>query len=347
MNYHCDRPPLGARALTSVLGMVLVWIGMMLTCVGPAQAQQPGSSGPPQLRGQLPSPVGKAGEGATGPKSSWGSTTVRTPTAANAAPGGRAAIKLSAQLTQDSEPLDQGIVWRVFRIAAPKPNASVAEISPILLHTLNDPSPTVHLPVGSYAVNAAYGLAHLTRRVNVAGPQSRDLRFILNAGGLRVTCHLLGGEQLSPNNARYTIYDADTDQISGRTLIATDLRPGVIVRLNAGLYHIVSTVGAANAQLSSDVTVEAGKLTDAVLSHNASRVTFKLVNKPGGEAMADTSWAIHTTHGDLVRESQGALPTHILAAGTYIASAKSAGRLYQKQFTVTTGQPLTVEIVAR
>ncbi|MEZ5854226.1 MAG: hypothetical protein R3D67_05550 [Hyphomicrobiaceae bacterium] len=160
-----------------------------------------------------------------------------------------------------------------------------------------------------------------------------------------MTCHLLGGEKLTDTNASYSIFDGDADQISGRARVATGLKPGVIVRLNAGLYHIVSSVGDANAQVSADVTVEAGKLTDAVLSHAAARVKMKLVSRAGGEALADTVWAVHTDQGDLVRESQGALPTHILAAGKYIASARHNGRLYQRQFTVVPGQPVEVEVV--
>ena len=123
------------------------------------------------------------------------------------------------------------------------------------------------------------------------------------------------------------------------------VRPGVILRLNAGLYHIVSTLGDANAVVNADVTVEAGKLTDATVSHYATRVTLKLVQKAGGDAQADTQWAVHTAQGDLVREAQGALPQHILAAGQYVASARHGGKLYQREFTVAPGEPMRVEIV--
>jgi len=143
----------------------------------------------------------------------------------------------------------------------------------------------------------------------------------------------------------YDVYQGDADQVGGRTKVVGGLRPSVIVRLNAGLYHLVSTLGDANATVSADVTVEAGKLTDAVISHHAARVTMKLVTRAGGEAQADTLWAVHSAQGDLVRESQGALPTHILAAGEYVASARHAGRLYQRQFTVVSGEPVQVEVV--
>ncbi len=104
------------------------------------------------------------------------------------------------------------------------------------------------------------------------------------------------------------------------------VKPGVILRLNAGIYHLVSTYGDANANVKSDVTVEAGKLTEAQISHTAGKVTFKLVQRAGGEAIADTQWVIQTPTGEEVKSSVGALPTHILAPGTYTVVATSQGQ---------------------
>ncbi|MCK9912438.1 hypothetical protein MXD81_25005, partial [Microbacteriaceae bacterium K1510] len=82
-------------------------------------------------------------------------------------------------------------------------------------------------------------------------------------------------------------------------------------------YRIVSRYGDANAKVEADVTVEAGKLTEATISHSAARVTFKLVTRIGGEALPDTQWTVQTPDGQMVLQSIGALPTHILAPGTY------------------------------
>jgi hypothetical protein len=252
-----------------------------------------------------------------------------------------ARVTLSAYLTQDGEPIDQGLIWRIY---TEKPNVDPPQ--PKLVSTSKVPSPSIELAPGSYVVNVAFGRAHLTRRIAVTGGSNpSEERFILNAGGLRVTAVLGETEKVSDLTVSYDVYQGDADRLGGRTKVVGGLRPGLIVRLNAGLYHLVSTMGDANALVSSDVTVEAGKLTDAVIHHHAARVTLKLVTRAGGEAQADTLWAVHATDGALVRESQGALPTHILAAGDYVASAKHAGRLYQKQFSVVSGQPTQVEVV--
>ena len=93
------------------------------------------------------------------------------------------------------------------------------------------------------------------------------------------------------------------------------------------------------------MTVEAGKLTEVTLAHAAAKVTFKLVARPGGDAIADTQWSLATAQGEAVRESSGALPTHFLAPGGYVVSAKHAGRSYRRQFSVKTGDTAFVEVV--
>jgi hypothetical protein len=296
-------------------------------------AQQPGApSWNPEVevRGRIdPAP--------TAPNA-WGASA--TPDRPSPPRPAEARLTLSAYLTQDGEQIDQGVIWRVY---TETPGAEPPE--PRLVATNREPAPTLALPPGSYLVNVGFGRAHLTRRVTVPEGKTTDERFVLNAGGLRVTA-LLGPNEKMPDLAvTYDVYQGDADQLGGRTRVVGGLRPSVIVRLNAGLYHLVSTMGDANATVSADITVEAGKLTDAVMSHHAARVTLKLVTRPGGEAQADTQWTVHTMLGDLVRETQGALPTHILSAGQYIASARHGGRLYQRQFTVVSGETAHVELV--
>ena len=95
------------------------------------------------------------------------------------------------------------------------------------------------------------------------------------------------------------------------------------------------------------MTVEAGKLTEATLTHAAAKVTFKLVARAGGDAIADTQWTIANALGETVKESVGALPTHVLAPGAYTVSAKNAGEVFQRKFTVQAGDAVQVEVLRR
>jgi hypothetical protein len=119
-----------------------------------------------------------------------------------------------------------------------------------------------------------------------------------------------------------------------------------VVRLNAGTYHVVSTYGAVNAVIRSDIRVEAGKLTEATVEHHAAEVTLKLVREAGGEAIADTSWSVLNEAGESIKETVGAFAPMVLAEGDYTAIAKNRDRIYQMDFKVETGRNHEIEVVA-
>ncbi len=246
-------------------------------------------------------------------------------------------VRMVARLTADGEEIEQGLVWRVFG------HPAGAEGRSVQLATKQDAKPTFKLKTGDYIVNAALGRAHITRRISVKSGAEAVEEFVLNAGGLRLKA-LVAGAEAASNTVNYAIY-SDRDQTDNRKLVLSAARPNLIIRLNAGIYHIVSTYGDCNAIVSSDVTVEAGKLTEASVTHSAAKATFKLVPRAGGEALPDTQWTIQTPQGEEIKESVGALPTHILAPGSYTVIAKSQGRSFQRDITLANGETTQVELV--
>ncbi len=252
-----------------------------------------------------------------------------------------AQVTLAAHLTEDGQPLEQGVIWRVFKEKGP------TDPAPKLLHQYRDPSPVAKLDPGEYLVNASFGRAHLTRKLTVEAGKAQFEKFVLNAGGLRVSPVLGKGEPAPDKTVLFDVFSDERDKHGNRQQIVTGAKPGLITRLNAGIYQIVSTYGDANATVRADVTVEPGKLTDVTVAHIAARVTFKLVTRAGGEAVADTQWVITTAQGEPVKESVGALPTHILATGNYNVSAKHSGRTYRRDFAIPNGDVYEVEVVAR
>jgi hypothetical protein len=157
---------------------------------------------------------------------------------------------------------------------------------------------------------------------------------------------LAGGKRINPSLLKFDIYDAKADTKGHRVLIAPNVSPSTVVRLNAGNYQIVSTYGSVNAVTRSDIRVEAGKLVEATIEHHAAELTIKLVREPGGEAMADTSWSIVSDSGDPVREVVGAYASMVLAEGEYTIIAKNRDKLYQRDFKVESGKNQEVEVVA-
>lgn len=294
----------------------------------------PPDAGPPELSGPEPPPAGaEPGD----------NTTVIPRSPGDALPDGPRPtspdqLQLVALLTADGQRIDQGLTWRVY---APLQEQGKVK----LLSTHNEPSPTIKLKPGEYVVNAAFGRAHLTRKITMKADATEPTieRFVLNAGGLRVSAR--GGDaELPANQVRYTIF-SDRDQLDNRRTIMTGAKPGVVVRLNAGIYQVESTYGDANATVRADVTVEAGKLTEAVLKHASARATFKLVARAGGEAIADTQWHIETRDGQTVKDNFGALFTHIMAPGTYTVFAKHEGKSYRREFALEEGAQQEIEVL--
>ncbi|MGD9868868.1 MAG: VWA domain-containing protein [Hyphomicrobiales bacterium] len=258
-----------------------------------------------------------------------------------AAPAGKSQVELRAYISEGGASVASGLVWRIFD---PKPDKDGKYE---LLGTLRDPVAIVMLEPGDYLVNAAYGLSHVTKKITVAPGQPLRENLILNTGGLRLNSILPDGQQIPPGAVRYDIFSDETDQFGNRKKVLGSAKPGIVIRLNAGVYHIVSVYGDANAVAEADVTIEPARLSEATVTHTAARVTLKLVHQPGGEALAGTQWQVLTPGGDVVKESVGALPTHILAAGDYSVLAKYNGSNFSRDFSVKAGEVAQVELVVR
>jgi hypothetical protein len=251
--------------------------------------------------------------------------------------GGVPLVKLVALLTADGQQIDQGIVWRVFQTLGPAGKSK-------LITESHEASPSVKLQPGEYTVNAAFGRANLTRKIVVKPDGPPYEAFVLNAGGLRLAA-FVGGKPAPPGLVSYAIFSDDRDQFDSRTAVMSGAKPNLIIRLNSGIYRIVSLYGDANAKIETDVTVEAGKLTETSVTHTGGRATFKLVTRSGGEAVPDTRWTIETADGEAVKESVGALPTHILAPGKYVVAAASGGHLFHNTFEIKDGDVINVEVL--
>lgn len=322
---------LRSRGFRAHFTAVLLGAGLLLVAPSAVPAQQAPDPWRPDLRGTTNgTPVG--------PLTVPPNVTV-VPRSAPA--GGAQEVQLAAFLTDDGPPIDQGLIWQIFL-------DSQKEGAPARHHrTTRDANPVIRLSPGRYLVNASFGRANLTRTIVVEAGVPLSERFVLNAGGLRVTANLGDGTRAPEAAINYDIYSGETDQLGNRQRVMTGARPGLITRLNAGIYHIVSRYGDANAVVNVDVTVEAGKLTEAAILHPGASVTFKLVTRPGGEAQSGAQWAILDPDGEVIKESVGALPMHVLAAGSYVVTARHSGRVFRQGFTVQTGETAQIEVVMK
>ena len=250
-----------------------------------------------------------------------------------------AELGLTALLTDGGPQLTTGLAWRVF-VAAGGAKGPIK-----LVATSAEANPSFKLPSGDYLVNVAFGRAYITRPLKVVvGAQTAQL--VINAGGLKIGAQLADGSLAASQLVNCDVFSDQRDQFGNRTKVLAGIHPGVVVRLNSGLYHIAATYGDANATVGADVGVEAGRITDAAFMLTGAKVTFKLVQQAGGEALAGTSWTILGAGGESIKHSVAALPTHILAAGSYTVAAERAGKSYTQEFTVKPSESLQVEVLA-
>lgn len=249
-------------------------------------------------------------------------------------------LALVASLIDNGPIIKSGITWRIY---TEKPNKLSGKHKLISAHRTAEP--VMSLPAGKYLINAAMGRAFLTRKVEIVKGENKTENFVLNAGGLRIATVLANGTPIPDNTVTFDIFSDERDQYGKRLKVLGKVRPGLVVRLNSGIYHVVSTYGDANAQSRADVSVEAGKLTEATIDHHSAKVTFKLVYKKGGEALADTKWSLLSPRGNIIKKSAGALPTHFLAAGDYTILAERGKKKYSQTFSVNPGDQKQIEVI--
>ena len=247
---------------------------------------------------------------------------------------------LEARLTADGAALKDGVDWRIFGDKA----GSDGNLP--LLGQASGGVIYVRLDPGTYYIHAALGRAGLARKIEVKQPTGGAV-FVLNAGGMRLTAMNGKDTPLTGSDISFDIYAPDEGGAGDRYLLMPNAPPGKIVALAAGIYHVVSHYGDANAVVRADIKVDAGKLTEATVYQKAARLTLKLVEVHGGEAIADTEWSVMTPDGDKVVESVGAFPSMVLAAGQYKAVAQHDGKNYQTDFVVQPGIDRDVEVLLK
>lgn len=248
------------------------------------------------------------------------------------------ALYLVAKLTEEAEPLSNGVVWRVYSESAN------ADGKLELVASAAGGDAEFHLDPGSYLIHTAYGHAGTTSRITLRrGVESRTV--VLSAGGLKLDALFSDRSPINSSQVLFDIYETEFDSRGERQLVASNVRPEAIIRLNADTYHVVSRYGSVNAVVRADIRVEPGKLTEATVYHNAAAVTLKLVKEEGGEALANTSWSVLTPGGDVVVEATGAFPSFVLASGEYQVVARNNSQNYSRNFTVETGQDREVEVL--
>lgn len=252
---------------------------------------------------------------------------------------GQAVLSLTARYGKDLPVINNGLVWRVF---ADKPDETGIFK---LIREERGATPNIVLPPGGYVVHVTMGLVSAVKPVTLKAETDRE-SFVLPAGGLRIEGRV-GTSRIPPNQISFAIYKGSQFEGGDRASLVPSVAAGDVALLPEGTYYIISNYGDANSVVRSDIRVQAGKLTDVVITHRAAVITLKLVSDKGGEALANTAWSVITPGGDVIKESIGAFPRVVLSEGEYRAIAKNEGKVFERPFNVVNGVDGEVEVIAR
>jgi len=228
---------------------------------------------------------------------------------------------LDAKLTDKSDSIERGMVWRIFR---ERPDAD-GKLP--LVATAKGGTSFFSLPAGTYLVHAAFGRAGATKRIALGSDGAKE-SFVLQAKDLR-----------------FSIYELEQNEEGDRKLIALNVAADRVIRLNTGTYHVLSRFGTINATVRADLEVKAGEVTNAVLQHRGADISMRLVSRIGGDPVANTAWAVFTEEGEEVFKSNSVSPSLILAEGVYEASVRNGDRNFRKTFEVKPGKNIRVEVL--
>jgi hypothetical protein len=246
-------------------------------------------------------------------------------------------VTLTAELTEKSARISDGLVWRIYD-PRPDKNGQIA-----LVAKSEQASPTLILKPGDYVVHVAYGRAQASDTLSV-GSKATTKDIVLDVGALKLNALIVGDLPIPFNLLHFSIYTAGATDAEG-TLVADKVSPNDILTLNAGTYHVAAYFGDVNAVVRADLRVEPGQLTEATLYEKGAQVSFKLVSEAGGEAIADIDWTVQASDGSSVFTNTGTFPATVLEAGTYTVTAKRGGHTYTKQFEVKPGPAQDIEVV--
>ena len=304
---------------------------------------------PPVPPASVPEPFGAGDESGPALRSGVGSQSARAADATlhrrGAAgapppahrPPARPVLSLTARYGKDLPVINNGLVWRVF---SDRPDETGTFK---LIREERGATPNIVLPPGSYVVHVALGLVSAVRPVTLKAETDRE-SFLLPAGGLRIEGRV-GTSKIPQNQISFAIYKGSQFEVGERAALVPNVAAGDVALLPEGTYYIISNYGDANSVVRSDIRVQAGKLTDVIITHRAAVITLKLVSDKGGEALANTAWSVITPGGDVIKESIGAFPRVVLSEGEYRAIAKNEGKVFERPFNVVNGVDGEVEVV--
>jgi hypothetical protein len=247
-------------------------------------------------------------------------------------------LRLRAKLTASMGAITRPIEWTVYELIGGDESLwpQVAAVRAA--------APEFELPPGDYVVNVQYGHVTATKALSVASGRITDATFVLNAGGLRMLSSLVFVDAPHDVTSTHFVYSGATDENGMRQLIARSEIPGEIIRLNAGVYHLISRLGGANSIVETEVEVSPGVLTAVEINHKAGVLALAVSGEDQGSGEEAVNLQVIDENGNTVTDIDGLSGHAVLAPGAYTVIAQSGGRSQSHEFQIRIGEAVTIDL---
>ncbi len=229
-------------------------------------------------------------------------------------PGQSPKVTLRAILSEGSEPVKQGLAWRVLE-------GGSGEGEGREVWGGAGAAPEVNLPKGRYRVEVRHGLITATREIEVRPRRAQTITVNLDAAILKLSAASRPGAE--PLDDIFYYVEALDDR-AGQPLVARASRAQPSFTLPAGRYRVVARHGLAEA--ADTVELEAGAILGRNLALNTGTIRVKAVLAEGEAAPRDTLFFVYSRGTDSAwREvTRSALenPAFALPEGEYRIEAR-------------------------
>lgn len=234
------------------------------------------------------------------------------------APGQESAT-LSARLTDQSASALKGMTWKVRNAAGDMVFDSAAT------------SASIALQPGFYTVEAHYGAVILDESFTLLEGTAMDVRFVLNAGALRILPRIKG--MAPPGITSMTRIFALTGKSRGK-MVQESTVPGSVINLTAGQYRIENRLTGGNAVSVIDVSVQPGIMSSVEIDHRAGLARLAYVGAPD----AKVEWEIRQGDSTQLANLSGINASVALKPGSYTAIARIGGESLTASFQIKEGE---------
>ena len=248
------------------------------------------------------------------PRTAQAEPTPPVPAANPFRPGQSPKVTLRAILSERSEPIKQGLAWRVLEAGSEADEGREVWRGAAA-------APEINLPKGRYRVEVRHGLITATRAIEVRPRRAQTITLNLDAAVLKLSAaERAGGEPVDD----IFYYVEALDDRAGQRLVARASHAQPSFTLPAGRYRVVARHGLAEA--ADTVDLEAGAILGRSLALNTGTIRVRAVLAEGEPAPRDTLFLVSSRSPDgswreVMRSALGN-PAFALPEGEYRIEAK-------------------------